>query len=315
MQNDLNALGGEPFTHPFTHLMAGYHKPMRPHNSGKANGTTEYDAWAQLFYDYRFDLIFESDSHTMKRTEPIVPSVDAGSDEGFITSIGDGTVYTGEGCWGAPLRANDDDKAWTLDSGQFNAFDLVYVYSDYSEVFTVKVDNEENVAALAEGDTFSLPAGIDLWQATGGTRLVVNRGATPKTSYAQYQLDTFGANVPAAGTQGSEDSDGDGLSNYEEFVFGLNAAVADSNAAVNAVQPLFEIGPLSEKRFQHQRGTNISVNFKYYISEDLQTWTLLEQDVDFTESSTSSNGVDQVEVEVVGPKASYQKAFYRVVNE
>ena len=224
-------------------------------------------------------------------------------------------MYTGEGCWGALLRSNDDDKTWTLDSGSFNAFDFVHVYPDYSELFTVKVENEADVAALAEGDTFSLPAGIDLWQATGGTRLVVNRGATPKTSYAQYQLDTFGANLPPAGSHSFEDYDGDGLSNYDEYALGLNAAVADSNAAVNAVQPWLEIGPSSEKRFHHQRGTNTTVNFNYFISEDLQTWTILEQGVDFTESSTSSDGVDQVEVEILGPKASYQKAFYKMTAD
>lgn len=171
MQADLETHGGAD---TFTHLMAGYHKPMRPHTSGKVEGSAEYKAWAQLFYDNRFDLVFESDSHVMKRTRPIRPSIEEGQDEGFVVDEEDGTVYVGEGCWGAPLRSVDDDKTWTLDSGSFNGFDLVHVYGEHLEVFTVRVDFvAESDALPATGHRLSLPYGLPLWNAAGGERLVI----------------------------------------------------------------------------------------------------------------------------------------------
>ncbi len=309
MQNDLDSLGG---VNAFTHLMAGYHKPMRPHSSSKSNGTAEYNAWAQLFYDYRFDLVMESDTHTMKRTLPIRPSTESGSDEGFITSVSDGTVYIGEGCWGAPLRSANDARAWTADQASFNGFDLVHVHLDYSEVYTVRVDNEATVAELAEGEGCSLPAGIDLWQAAGGTRLVVNRGATPKTSYAQYQLDTFGGNLPAASSHATGNVDGDTLSNFEEFAWGLDATTVDSAADMVAALPSIEIGGNQEKWVKHRRRSDTTVQFRYYISQDRQTWTLMQEGVDYTLTSTPGSGYDDVRIEIIGARADYDKAFFLV---
>jgi len=174
MREDLDVLGGET---AFSHLVAGYHKPMRPHTSRKSEGRAEYDAWAQLFHDYRFDLVFESDSHVMKRTLPIRPSTAEGNDEGFVVDMKNGTVYTGEGCWGAPLRAVDDDKSWTLDSGSFNGFDLLHVYPQKMILYTVLVDLEANSSALpANSEVLSLPEGLPLWEAEGGAQLTISRG-------------------------------------------------------------------------------------------------------------------------------------------
>ena len=39
------------------HLAAGYHKPMRPHTSSKSEGTSEYNAWAQIFFNRGMDLV------------------------------------------------------------------------------------------------------------------------------------------------------------------------------------------------------------------------------------------------------------------
>jgi hypothetical protein len=171
MQADLEAHGG---AEAFTHLTAGYHKPMRPHTSGKVEGRAEYDAWAQLFYENRFDLVFESDTHVMKRTLPLRPTLEAGHEEGFVIDELDGTVYVGEGCWGAPLRTVNDDKTWTLDSGSFNGFDLVHVYRKHMELYTVQVDAVAEVQALpAKNNKLSLPKGLPLWEAEGGAKLII----------------------------------------------------------------------------------------------------------------------------------------------
>ena len=81
---------------------------MRPHYASKSEGDDEYLNWAQLFYDHAVDLVIECDSHIVKRTHPVRPSTATGSDEGFIQDDVAGTVYIGEGCWGAPLRSADD---------------------------------------------------------------------------------------------------------------------------------------------------------------------------------------------------------------
>ncbi|MDX1680314.1 MAG: fibronectin type III domain-containing protein, partial [Akkermansiaceae bacterium] len=305
LQNDLDAAGGKD---AFTHLMAGYHKPMRPHQRGKAEGSAEYSAWAELFYSNRFDLIFESDSHCMKRTYPIRPSVDTGSEEGFITDIANGTVYVGEGCWGAPLRSADDNKAWTKASGRFNGFDLVHVFLDHVEVFTVQVDLEAQIGDVTEDDSLSLPTNLKIWQPSGEARLVVNRGATPKTSFAGYQLDTFGTNLPANSGK-REDFDSDGYSNFMEFAFGMDATANTRTSYPNFPSFAIEEGA---KKLVHQRRSNTTARFTYSISDDLSTWTPLEEGVDYTMTVTPGAGIDAVEIELIGDAANREKSFLRV---
>ena len=195
------------------HLMAGYHKPMRPHTSAKKEGTGEYRAWAQIFYDYGMDLVFEADTHAIKRTVPLRPFTGSGSEEGFIADPDAGTVYVGEGCWGAPLRAANDNKSWTLASDSFNGFHWVHVYPEQIEMFTMQVDGVAQTASREDSDVFALPTGIDLWAPESGARYVVNagfKGIVP--TFAAWQIENFGASIPAQ-AQPDADADGDGISN------------------------------------------------------------------------------------------------------
>lgn len=153
------------------HLTAGYHKPMRPHVRAKSEGTGEYDAWAQMFYHFGMDVVFESDSHTIKRTHPLKP--DLAGDEGFSIANGDknATIYTGEGCWGAPLRRSDDLKSWTLAAKAFNGFDWVIVKPSEIEVRTVMVDQEASVGWSK--DPLKKPQGLQCWEPESGEVLRV----------------------------------------------------------------------------------------------------------------------------------------------
>lgn len=150
-----------------------YHKPMRPHVKSKSEGTDEYRSWAQLFYDEDVDIVFESDSHTVKSTWPLRPSFEEGSYEGFIRDDETGTVYLGEGCWGAPIRSSNDDKPWTRESGKFNQFKWSFFDQDKIEVRTVKVDNADQVEDLSLENRFDMPAGIDLWETNYGPVLEI----------------------------------------------------------------------------------------------------------------------------------------------
>lgn len=167
LENDLAANRDANWT------IAQYHKPMRPHVESKAEGTDEYRSWAQLFYDEDVDLVFESDSHTVKSTWPIRPSFEDGSYEGFIRDDENGTVYVGEGCWGAPIRSSNDNKPWTKESGKFNQFKWSFYDEDKIEVRTVKVDNADDVDSLTLDNRFDIPSGIDLWETDYGTVLEI----------------------------------------------------------------------------------------------------------------------------------------------
>ncbi|MGB0974108.1 MAG: fibronectin type III domain-containing protein [Flavobacteriaceae bacterium] len=148
---------------------AQYHKPMRPHNLFKSEGSDEYNNWAQLFYDEGVRLVYESDSHTVKTTWPLKPcSSGSNCDEGFEREDINGTVYVGEGCWGAPLRSSDDTKNWTRDSGSFNQFKWVCVSSSKIEVKTIIVDNADAVAENSNTSVCELPNGIDVWSPSNG---------------------------------------------------------------------------------------------------------------------------------------------------
>lgn len=105
--------------HPSSILkIAQYHKPMRPHTAMKMEGFDEYDHWAPLFKEYNLDLAVECDSHLMKVTWPLV--IDPQGEQGFRRVSKGGTVFIGEGGWGAPLRSVSDPKSWTMKSGRIN---------------------------------------------------------------------------------------------------------------------------------------------------------------------------------------------------
>ncbi len=152
---------------------AQYHRPMRAHTSGKSEGNRQYKAWSKLFYDYEVNLVSESDSHTVKTTYPIRPFTGEGSDEGFIRDDERGTVYVGEGCWGAPLRKNNDDKTWTRASNRFNQFKLIFVDKSKMELRTLYVDNARDVEEVKDNNRFNLPKNLKVWAPSNGSGKVV----------------------------------------------------------------------------------------------------------------------------------------------
>ena len=141
--NDLSA------NQSVTWKIAQYHKPVRPHVSSKSEGNNQYNYWVPLFEQHGVNLVVECDAHTVKSTWPIVQSTGSGSDEGFIRDDANGIVYTGEGCWGAPLRGNNDDKTWTRNSDMFNQIKWVFVDQAKMEVRTIQVDNADNVGTVS----------------------------------------------------------------------------------------------------------------------------------------------------------------------
>jgi Purple acid Phosphatase, N-terminal domain/Calcineurin-like phosphoesterase len=161
-----------------THVIwkaAQYHHPMRPHTHKKPEKNDLVVYWATLFHKFGMDLAVECDAHMVKSTWPIRPEPSRGSDAGFVRDDLTGTVYIGEGCWGAPLRENNDDKSWTRASGSFNQFHWIFVDEDKIEVRFVKTDGAGRVAEVSPGNIFLAPRGLVVWSPPSGDVITIPR--------------------------------------------------------------------------------------------------------------------------------------------
>ncbi|WP_428741618.1 Ig-like domain-containing protein [Tenacibaculum sp.] len=203
---------------------AQYHKPMRPHVSSKSEGNDEYSNWSQLFYDKGVNLVFESDSHTVKTTWPVKPcSSGSNCDEGFVRDDVNGTVYVGEGCWGAPLRSSDDSKNWTRNASTFNQFKWIFVEESKIEVRTIKVDNASSVGVVSNQNPFTIPSNLDIWNPSNGSVVTITNSnvSYPEvtiTSPLSGSSHTVNTSVTIAAT--ATDSDGT-ISNVKFYVNNL----------------------------------------------------------------------------------------------
>lgn len=170
--------------------IAQYHHSMRPHTASKPERDELITLWATRFTKYGMSLVCESDVHTVKQTWPIRPSRELGATQGFIRDDRYGTVYVGEGCWGAPLRANDDNKPWTRASGRFNQFKWLWVDLRQIQIRTVDINRSSYV--VNEVDylaRFKSPPGMYYWDAdNGGDVLRIQRRAAGTPPVAQGPL-------------------------------------------------------------------------------------------------------------------------------
>jgi len=165
---------------PSTFKVAAYHKPFWPHTAGKGENAYQYKQWAFLFQKYGLNISLDADSHMHKITYPLKPdTISKTSEMGYVRDDLNGTMFIGEGSWGAHPRTNDDDKSWTMASGSFNQLKWMHVYpengveaahidiytvitADYNESEQLQVFNEE-VEPLREDNRFTVPLGLKLF--------------------------------------------------------------------------------------------------------------------------------------------------------
>ena len=164
---------------------AQYHHPIRPHTSRKSDKQAQYNSWSKLFYDFQVQLAVECDAHVCKSTYPIRPTYKGNHDMGFIRDDERGTVYVGEGCWGAPLRAANDGKKWTRAIGSFNQFKWIFVDNDKVEIRTVKTDNAFKVSELSKDNIFGIPSGLDIWAPKTGSVIRIYRKTGVSASFTK----------------------------------------------------------------------------------------------------------------------------------
>jgi hypothetical protein len=195
-----------------TWRFAQYHHPIRPHTSIKKPRNDQYAHWAPLFYDYKMQLVVECDAHVVKTTWPVRPSNEPGSVDGFIRDDARGTVFVGEGCWGAPLRSNNNDRPWTRNSGSFNQFKWVWVNQEKVEVRTVMTDGSDRVSEVSDANQFVVPLGMRLWNPSNGDVVTITRFGsfdpylqgeeqllTARDPYDLIQVKVFSASLNTAG--------------------------------------------------------------------------------------------------------------------
>ena len=188
LSQDLDQIG-----HRHRWRMAQYHHPIRPHTLRKKERLKQWSAWAPLFEKYQVQLVQESDAHVAKVTWPIRPSTAAGSEEGFIRDDQKGTVYIGEGCWGAPLRPANDAKSWTRAIGAFHHLTWLTVTPDALDIAFVKSTASEDAQALPRLSQGELPAGTILWPIDGQPGLTI---AHPEASSIAELEDAVAADRP-----------------------------------------------------------------------------------------------------------------------
>ena len=178
----------------FRMKIAGYHKPFWPHTSRKSEHEFQFRQWAYLFHNYGIDLSLDGDSHMSKITYPLRPdTTDADSFMGFVRDDKEGTMYIGEGSWGAFPRVNDDDKPWTLQSFSGNQIKWIHALpandslpdrvSIYTVISATYDENEKqtlhdaDVESLQEDNLFTIPENI---------KLVENGGYGEEISYPMF---------------------------------------------------------------------------------------------------------------------------------
>jgi hypothetical protein len=146
--------------------IAQYHKPMFPHYTGKPDNPTLFNWWANKFYENGMNLVVESDTHIVKTTKIVKPA--SGKTDYEVATNG-GTLYVGEGSWGAEARSANDRHSWTQDMGAFQQYKVIVVSKDKMDVRTAEFNGNVKALSKAQRDSNSalLPKGINWWNTKG----------------------------------------------------------------------------------------------------------------------------------------------------
>ncbi|QKX18999.1 metallophosphoesterase family protein [Microbulbifer sp. YPW1] len=195
LQSDLAAYGSSA-----QWRFAQYHKPMFPHYSGKSENTILHSWWAQDFYDNAINLVVESDTHMTKLTEALIPD-----GNGFAATGNGGTVYVGEGSWGAPARSANDPKSWTIDLASIQQFKVIQVSGEEVVVRTAQFNTSASTLSRAEraADSLVLPGNINWWSANHvGEAMSLTRNASNRS--------VIGTNPGSSSSSSSGGSSGSG---------------------------------------------------------------------------------------------------------
>jgi len=283
---------------------AQYHKPMRPHVSSKSEGNSQYSNWAQPFYDYGVRLVVECDAHTVKTTWPVQPSTGGGSDEGFVREDDNGTIYAGEGCWGAPLRTNDDNKNWTRNSGKFNQFKWIFVDQSKIEVRTVKVDNADQVGEVSNNNPFTIPSNLDIWNPSNGSVVtILNQSVIAPTVSITAPSNGTHYSTPQSVTITATAADGDGSVTGVEFFQNGNLIGTDNTSpySINWTIPADGAYNLTAEATDNDNNTttSTSVGITVGVTNESTSSRINSGDDDVEEGESGAMYMNSSDIELV----------------
>jgi len=159
LASDLAAKGDK-----VTWRFAQYHKPFYPHLKKKGENPQLFSWWAKEFYQHGLNIAFESDTHLNKVTHAVKP---VGCT--FEVTTSGGTIYAGEGSWGADARSVDKVYDWTLDAVSIQQFKIITVTVDSVGMRTAQFDSGATTISAKErsDDPTVLPKGVNWWRAKG----------------------------------------------------------------------------------------------------------------------------------------------------
>ncbi|MCE2573260.1 PKD domain-containing protein [Motilimonas eburnea] len=156
LSNDLSQAGGQ-----VQWRISQYHKPMFPRTTSKSYVNTKMFEWAGDFYNKKMNLAVESDSHLVKYSWPVKP---ASND---MEQVSAGTVFIGEGSWGAPTRPADRYSSWIADQSSFAQFKIIQLKGEQMLIRTARFSSSGQALSqqARAQDPLALPTGLSLWQA------------------------------------------------------------------------------------------------------------------------------------------------------
>ena len=177
-------------------------------------------------------------------------------------------------------------------------------------VLNLNYTGTDTVGSLSVGGGLPLPNGTydkDSPQTTGfitgDGKIFVNAVATPYDTWVTLYQPGFTNSLP------TQDQDGDGLTNQQEFAFGLNPT---SGSSVNPITT--GVGPATGN-FSYTRNANSGLTYKVWSSPDLATWTLSTTAVQTPVGTPDSFGTQTVNVTNLGATPVNGKLFVRIAAE
>ncbi|MFO6425256.1 PKD domain-containing protein [Motilimonas sp. KMU-193] len=156
LSSDLSQAGGQ-----VQWRISQYHKPMFPRTTSKSYVNSKMFEWAGDFYNKKMNLAVESDSHLVKYSWPVKP---ASND---MEQVSAGTVYIGEGSWGAPTRPADRYSPWIADQSSFAQFKIIQMQGEQMLIRTARFSGSPQALSqqARAQDPLALPSGLSIWQA------------------------------------------------------------------------------------------------------------------------------------------------------
>lgn len=172
-----------------TWKVAQYHKPMYPRTTTKPSQNSYMVQWADDFTDYDMNLVVESDSHLVKYTYPVVAS-----SNGYQRNDSAGTVYIGEGSWGAPTRPADRSSSWIADQDSFGQLKVIQTVGNELHIRTVPFSGNAFGSGVSKAQRDANPLALpilSLWQAANvGDVYVLEKASNGLSRWGQTSTPT-----------------------------------------------------------------------------------------------------------------------------